>query len=109
MTTTTTVGPRPSVHHPRRALLSVAVAAALAVGAGAGAAAVSLTSSDGTTSHQTNPAAMPVTKIDAQALWDQLAMMPANERDNVVVGLSPDVRARLQAIGEDIAVAAENH
>ena len=88
----TTITAQPSVHRPRRrALLSVAVAAALAVGAGA--AAVSLTSSDGTTSHPTNPAATPATNIDAQALWNQLSTLPVNERDNIVAGLSPQ-RAR---------------
>jgi hypothetical protein len=106
---TTTVTAQPSVHHPRRrALLSVAVAAALALGAGA-AAAVSLTSSDGTTSHPTNPAAMPATKIDAQALWNQLSTLLPNERDNIVAGLTPNVRAQLQATAEEIATAAEHH
>ena len=88
-------------------LLSVAVAAALAVGAGA--AAVSLTSSDGSTSHHTNPAATPATNIDVQALWNQLSALPANERDNIVAGLSPNVRAQLQATAEEIAAAAEHH
>ena len=103
-----TITAQPSVHHPRRRmLLSVAVAAALAVGAGA--AAVSLTSSDGTTGRQTNPPSTLATNLDVTGLWNQLSTMPVSERDNLVAGLSQNVRAQLQAIAEGIAVAAEHH
>jgi hypothetical protein len=103
---TTTIAAQPSIHHHRRRmLLSVAVAAALAVGAGA--AAVSLTSSDGTTTHQTKPAAAVAANLDVAALWNQLSTMPAAERDNIVAGLNPNVRAQLHATAEEIGAAAE--
>src|SRR5690242_10570782 len=100
--------PGSSVHRPRRrALLSVAVAAALAVGAGA--AAVSLTSSDDTTNHQTHRTATLATSTDAQAVWNQLSTLPADQSAAIVAGLPPDVRAQLQAIAEDIATAAAHY
>ena len=105
---TTTITTRPPIHQPRRrTLLSVALVAVLALGAGA--AAGRLTSSDSSTSRRTAPVAEAATNVDVNALWDQLASMPANERDVVVAGLSHDVRVRLQAIGEEIGVAAEHH
>jgi hypothetical protein len=104
---TTTVTTHPPIHQPRRrTLFSVALVAVLALGAGA--AAGRLTSSDSSTSAHTNVAAATVTSVDVHALWDQLASMPASQRDVVVAGLSHDVRTRLQAIGEEIGVAAED-
>ncbi len=108
MATATATATRPIIDRSRRrAVLIVAVAAALAFGAGA--ATESLTSSTGATSSQTNPGATPATNTDAQALWNQLSTLPANDRDNIVVGLSPDVRAQLRATAEEIATAAEHH
>ena len=101
--TTTITTQTPIRHTRRRTVLSVALVAVLALGAGA--AAGRLTSSDSSTSPRTTAAA----NVDVKALWDQLASMPASERDVVVAGLSHDVRTRLQAIGEEIAVAAEHH
>jgi divalent metal cation (Fe/Co/Zn/Cd) transporter len=106
MATATAPATQPFVHHHHRVVVIVAVAAALAFGAGA--ATVSLTSSDATTNHPTNPAATSATNTDAHALWTQLATLPANDRDNIVMGLSPNVRAQLRATGEAIATAAEN-
>jgi hypothetical protein len=101
----TTIATQPSIHHPRRrALLSVVLAAALALGVGV--AAVGLTSSGGS-SRQVKPAA--ATIVDARALWDELSALPASDRDNIVAGLVPAVRARLAATAESIAEAAENH
>lgn len=103
----TTIANRPSIPHPhRRTLLSVAIVAALALGGGV--AAVSLTSSDGSASSHTSPAAAPATNVDVQALWNELAAMPSSERDNIVAGLSPTVRAQLRATVEEIAVAAQH-
>ncbi len=102
----TATATRPIIHHPRRAVLTVALAAAFAFGAGA--VAVSLPSS-ATISDQTDPATTPATNADAQALWDQLSTLPADDRDNVVVGLSPNARAQLQATAQEIAAAAEHH
>ena len=105
MTTTITTQP-PIQHTRRRTLLSVALVAVLALGAGA--AAGRLTSTDSSTDRRTTPAATAAANVDVNALWDELASMPASERDVVVAGLSHDVRTRLQAIGEEIAVAAEH-
>jgi hypothetical protein len=100
-----TITTRPPIHQPRRrTMLSVALVAVLALGAGA--AAGRLTSSDHSTSARTNLAATPVANVDADALWDQLSTMSAAERDNVVAGLSPAVRARLRAIGQELAAVA---
>jgi hypothetical protein len=95
--------------HPRgrRALLVVAVVAAIAFGGGA--ATMHAISPHGSDPVQTQAASTGATSVDTQALWDQLATMPPSERDTVVAGLTPDVRARLHAIGEEIAVAAEHH
>src|SRR5215831_1428631 len=102
---TTTITSRPPIHQPRRrTLLSVALVAVLALGAGA--AAGRLTSSDHSTSAHTNVAATTVANVDAHALWDQLSTMSAAERDNVVAGLNPAVRARLRAIGQELATVA---
>ena len=102
---TTIITTRPPIHQPRRrTLLSVALVAVLALGAGA--AAGRFTSSDHSTSAHTNVAATTATNVDAQALWDQLSTMSAAERDNVVAGLSPAVRARLRAIGQEVATVA---
>ena len=98
--------PRP-VHRRRRVLLSVAVAAAL--GFGAGAAVVGLTDSGGTTSRQAHSAPAASPKVDVQALWNDLSTLPASDEANVVVGLTPSVRAQLQDIAEGYAVAAEHH
>jgi hypothetical protein len=103
----TTIATRPSIHRPRRALLSVAVAATLSVGAGA--AAVSLASSHGTTSRQTDPAPAAATTVDIQALWNRLSTLPVGDQNNIVAGLAPSVRAQLQAAAEGIAAAAEGH
>ena len=103
----TTIATRPSIPHPhRRTLVSVAIVAAVALGGGA--AAVSLTSSDGSTSPHTSPAAAPATNVDVHALWNELSAMPVSERDNIVAGLSPTVRAQLRATVEAIAVAAQH-
>jgi hypothetical protein len=103
-----TTAPGSSIYRPRRrALLSVAVAVALALGAGA--TAMTLTSSDDTTNHQTHRTATLATNIDAQALWNQLSTLSADQSAAIVAGLPPDVRAQLQAIAEDIATAAEHH
>jgi hypothetical protein len=102
----TTIATRPSIHRPRRALLSVAVAATLSVGAGA--AAVSLASPHGTTS-QTDPAPAAATTVDIQALWNRLSTLPVGDQNNIVAGLAPSVRAQLQAAAEGIAAAAEGH
>jgi hypothetical protein len=49
------------------------------------------------------------TNVDIDALWNQLSAMPLTERDIVVAGLSPAVRARLASTAEEIATAAEHH
>jgi hypothetical protein len=98
--------PRP-VHRRRRVLLSVVIAAA--VGFGAGAAVVGLTDSGGTTSRQAHSAPTASPKVDVQALWNDLSTLPVSHEANVVVGLTPSVRAQLQAVAEEYAVAAEHH
>lgn len=102
---TTTITASTPIHHPRRrTVLSAAVVAVLALGAGV--AAGRLTSSDGATTHQARPAVAASTTSDVDALWDELSTMPVSERDNVVAGLSPSVRARLEATGLALATAA---
>jgi hypothetical protein len=102
---TTTITSRPPIQHARRrTVLSAAVVAVLALGAGA--AMGRMTSSDHSTSAHTNVEATTVANVDAHALWDQLSTMSAAERDNVVEGLSPAVRARLRAIGQELATVA---
>ena len=64
---------------------------------------MSLTSSDGSTSPHTSPAAAPATNVDVHALWNQLSAMPVSERDNIAAGLSPTVRAQLRGTVEAIA------
>lgn len=98
--------PRP-VHRRRRALASVVVAAAL--GFGAGAAAVGLTSSDGTSSRQAHSAPAVTPKVDVQALWNDLSTLPPSGEANIVAGLAPSVRARLQAFAAAYANAAFHH
>ena len=107
MSTTITTTRPPTRRSRRRAFLSVAVVAGLAVGGGV--AAVSLTSSDGAAGDQAKPATTVVTDQDARSLWDELATLPASERDVIVAGLSADMRARLRATAEEIAIAAEHH
>ena len=102
---TTTFTTSPTIHHARRrTLLSVAVVGALALGAGAAVGRV--TSSDSSSGVAPKAAIAARTSVDAAALWDQLATMSASERDNVVAGLNPSVRVRLQAIGQELATVA---
>jgi hypothetical protein len=99
-----TIATQPSIHHPsRRALLSAAVAATLAFGAGA--ALVRLTSTN-TTSRPTHAATAPLTAVDVRALWNNLATLSTSEREQVVAGLAPEVRAALSATARTIATAA---
>ena len=102
-----TIAPRRSLHPSRRALLVVSLAATLVVGGGA-VAAVSLASSDGASGPRANPAPAVATNVDAEALWNQLSTLTANQRDDAVAGLTPDVRAQLRDIALDIALAAEH-
>jgi hypothetical protein len=103
----TTIAIRPSISHPRRVLAAIAAAAALAVGAGV--AAVSLSASDGSTTRQPSAASAVATNVDVHALWNDLSTLPIRERDNVVAGLAPNVRAQLALLVEGIAVASEAH
>jgi hypothetical protein len=43
--------------------------------------------------------------VDLPALWQLLGAMPLAERDNVVSGLPPNVRAGLAAIANQAAIA----
>jgi hypothetical protein len=52
-----------------------------------------------TESTQKNP-------IDVSSLWQTLAAIPAADRDNLVAGLAPNVRADLARIAEVAAAAA---
>jgi hypothetical protein len=102
---TTTVANTPTIQHPRRrTLVSVGLVAVLALGAGTALGRV--TSSDSSTNVPPKSANAARTTVDTGALWDELATMSAPERDIVVTGLDPSVRARLRAIGQELATVA---
>jgi hypothetical protein len=95
-----------SVNRRRRGLVSVVLAAAL--GFGAGAAVVGLTSSGDTTSRPAHAAPAVTPNVDVQAMWNTLSTLPEPTEANVVAGLTPGVRARLQAVAAANAAAGEH-
>jgi hypothetical protein len=55
-----------------------------------------------------NTASAQTSAIDVNSLWQQLATLPAPDRDNLVAGLAPNVRAGLARIAEVAAAVAVN-
>jgi hypothetical protein len=105
MSTTTTT--QPPVHHRRlRALLPLVIVSALAV-AGGSAAVKPLTAAGAATNRPNRAAPAVVKTVDVQMLWNELSVLPVSEQQNIVAGLMPGVRARLRAVTEAAAGAAE--
>jgi len=55
---------------------------------------------------QRNSAATTDSTVDVRAMWEFLTTAPVADRDNIIVGLAPDVRADLSAMVEAAAAAA---
>jgi hypothetical protein len=53
-----------------------------------------------------NTASTQTSAIDVNSLWQQLATLPAADRDDLVAGLAPNVRAGLARIAEVAAAVA---
>jgi hypothetical protein len=53
-----------------------------------------------------NAASIQTSAIDVNSLWQQLATLPAPDRDNLVAGLAPNVRAGLARIADVAAAVA---
>ena len=85
---------------PTRALAALAVASLLAAGC-------TSTSPDRVQARRApSPHPTPVAHdADMPALWQLLGALPPAERDNVVSGLAPNVRAGLAAIANQAAIA----
>jgi hypothetical protein len=87
---------------PTRALAALAVASLLAAGCAQSASPDRAQARPASSPHATSVAH----QIDMPALWQLLGAMPPAERDNVVSGLPPNVRAGLAAIANQAAIAA---